>query len=314
MYRKSNAGRIISLLLFFAFILSGCASNGSFEKAAGLFEDGRYEEAREQFEAAVAQNPDDITIRIGLGFDLAMLGKNEEAISELFPVYDAKMLEGFSRNEKDVQFIFDLGEALIDLYTEEGDAQKVAYISDQLMFNARSTEEKEKYRLLSARAYADIYRDDIENVDAYRKAITTVIDLSVYAGEEYASLVNSYRTEGDYKSMLAATDNMIIYMRGRSAHIDNFPSAIGIILDAAQAASYAETGRSPGDYYAAAQEFITLAGDKGLTYEQKLRYKIVIAERMHENDVAIRLLGVYLNHCPGDEKALKEKAFLENRF
>lgn len=313
MYKKSNVGKIISLLLFFALFLSGCTANGTFGKAAELYEAGDYKAAEEQFELAIEQDPDNEELRVGHGFNLAMLGRSAEAIDELFPIYDSRELSGVS-SDKDIEFVYDVGDVLIDLYMEEGNSVNAAYISDRLIDYARSTDEKEKYELKSARAYAELYKDNILYEDAYRKALSVIIDLSVYAGEEYEELVNSYRTGGDYKGMLAAADNMIIYMRGRSAHIDNFPSAIGVILDAAEAAGYVEWDKTPQDYYAAAQEFITLAGDKGLTYEQKLRYKIVIAERMRQKDVAIRLLGVYLNHCEDDRKAIKEKLFLENRF
>ncbi|MCR5830076.1 MAG: hypothetical protein K6F93_07015 [Lachnospiraceae bacterium] len=304
--------KIISQVLFFALFLTGCTS-GSFESAAELYAKGEYELAMEAFEKAADENPDDVDVKIGQGFNLAMLGKTREAIDVLYPIYEGSVLDG-PQNEKDVDRIYDLGSILIDLYIEEGSPVNAGYVSDQLIFLARNTDEKEKYQLKSAEIYVELYKDNLKYEAAYRKALTDIINLSIYAGDEYVALVNSYRAGGDYKGMLAAADNMIIYMRGRSAHIDNFPAVIGAILDAAEVSGYDEYEKKPQDYYAAAQEFITLAGDKGLTYEQKLRYRIVIAERMHQNDVAIRLLGVYLNHCKDDEKAIKEKAFLEDRF
>ncbi len=313
MYKKSNAGKLISLLLFFALILTGCTREGTFDKAAQLYHEGNYKEAKKHFEQAIEEEPDDVDLRVGYGFCLAMLGKSREAVDVLYPIYDCKLLEGLS-NESDVNFLYDIGDALADLYMETGNPVNAGYISDELISLARNTDEKEKYMLKSAKIYVELYKDNFQYEDAYRRALSEIIDLSIYAGDEYVALVNSYRTGGDYKGMLAAADNMIIYMRGRSAHIDNFPSAISTILDAAEVAGYADVGRTPEEYYSAAQEFISLAGDKGLTYEQKLRYRIVIAERMHQNDVAIRLLGVYLNHRPDDQKAIKEKAFLENRF
>ncbi|MCR4721651.1 MAG: hypothetical protein K5655_07990 [Lachnospiraceae bacterium] len=315
MYRKSNASIITALLLFFALFLSGCAaSEGSFEKAAQLYEEGKYREAEDYFEIAVEENPDDELIHIGHGFNLAMLGRADLAIKDLAPIYESRILNGL-KTEKDIEFMFELGDALIDLYTDTGEGEKAAYVADQLAFFARSDKEKKEYQLKSAGVGVDIYKDDPDHISEYRISLMNVIDLSVYAGNEYVELVNTYRTGGEYREMLLTTDNMIIYMRGRSAHIDNFPAAICSILDAAEAASYVEDyQKTPQDYYDAAQEFITLAGDKGLTYEQKLRYRIVIAERMHQKDVAIRLLGVYLNHCKDDKKAIKEKLFLENRF
>ncbi len=313
MYKKSTAGKLISLLLFFALILTGCTREGTFDQAARLYRDGDYKEAEKQFEQAIEEDPDNVDLRVGYGFDLAMLGKAEDAADVLYPLFESKLYDGIN-NEADIDFLFDLGDALVDILKDSKDPVRAGYVSDELVNLSRTTEEKEKYRLKSAEIYADIYKDNPEFEGAYRNALSTVIDLSVYAGDEYVALVNSYRTGGDYKGMLAAADNMIIYMRGRSSHIDNFPSAISTILDAAEAAGYGDFGRKPEEYYDAAQEFIGLAGDKGLTFEQKLRYRIVIAERMRQTDVAIRLLGVYLNHKPDDLKAIKEKAFLENRF
>ncbi|MBO4498237.1 MAG: tetratricopeptide repeat protein [Lachnospiraceae bacterium] len=313
MNKKSKAVGIMMLLLFFSLFLTGCVTEGSFDKAAKLYESGDYKAAEEQFELAIEKDPDNVDLRVGHGFNLAMLGRSREAIDELNPIYESKFLDGFV-SESDIDFVCDLGDVLVDLYMEEGEPVNAALISDELIYLAHTADEKEKYRLKSAKVYVNLYKDNIEFEDVYRRALSDIIDLSVYAGNEYVALVNSYRSSGDYKGMLAAADNMIIYMRGRSAHIDNFPSAIGVILDTAEAATYAGSDRTPEDYYDAAQEFITLAGDKGLTYEQKLRYKIVIAERMRQTDVAIRLLGVYLNHCKDDRKAIKEKAFLENRF
>jgi len=292
--------------------LTGCTS-GVFEDASELFKKGEYGEAQKLFEQATTENPDDENVIIGMGYNLAMLGKSREAIDVIYPIYESKVLAG-PQNDKDIDQIYDLGELLLDLYSKEGSLVNAGFVSDQLIYLARDTYEKEKYMLKSAEIYVELYKDNLKYEGAYRKALSDIISLSVYAGDEYVELVNSYRAGGDYKGMLAAADNMIIYMRGRSAHIDDFPAVIGAILDAAEVAGYDEYEKTPQDYYAAAQEFITLAGDKGLTYEQKLRYRIVIAERMHQIDVAIRLLGVYLNHRKDDAKAVKEKEFLESRF
>ncbi len=311
-----GAGVPIGLLLILVFLvisLSGCTGTDAFDEAAGLYEDGNYEEAEPLFLQALEEYPDNVNVHIGHGYNLALLGKASEAINELGPIFDSTILAGIS-SDNDVTLVFDLGTILIDLYSETGSPVNAGYVADQLVYLARSADEKENYRLKSAEIYADLYKDKVGYEDAYRKALSDIIDLSVYAGDEYVALVDSYRTGGDYRGMLAAADNMIIYMRGRSAHIDNFPAAICTILDAAEVASYAESNKTPEDYYEAAQEFITLAGDKGLTYEQKLRYRVVIAERMRQNDVAIRLLGVYLNHVKDDKKAIKEKQFLEDRF
>ena len=312
----TGAGVPIGLLLMLALFvisLSGCTGTDVFDEAARLYDSGNYGEAEPLFLQAIEKYPDNVNVHIGHGYNLAVLGKTREAIDELGPIFDSTILSGIS-SDNDVEIVFNLGNILIDLYSESGSPVNAGYVADQLVYLSRSADEKEDYRLRSAKIHAELYKDNANYEEPYRKALSDIIDLSVYAGNEYVALVNSYRTSGDYRGMLAAADNMIIYMRGRSAHIDNFPAAICAILDAAEVASYAETDKTPEDYYEAAQEFITLAGDKGLTYEQKLRYRVVIAERMRQTDVAIRLLGVYLNHVKDDKTAIKEKQFLEDRF
>ncbi|MCR5432188.1 MAG: hypothetical protein K6E95_06495 [Lachnospiraceae bacterium] len=313
MYKKSNAVKLISLLLFFALVLTGCNKSSLFDKAAALYEKGEYLSADIEFEDAIREDPDNVDLRVGYGFNLAMLGKKAEAADVLDPIFESSILEEGS-GDLDVRSLFDIGDALADIYLDIGKPSDAENIYDRLFFFAQSAEEKDKYKLKSAEIRAELYKDSSQQEQVYRTALTEIIDLSVYAGDEYVALVDSYRTSGDYEGMLAAADNMIIYMRGRSAHIDNYPSAISTILDAAEAAGFTEHDKTSDDYYDAAKEFITRAGDKGLTYEQKLRYRIVIAERMHQTDVAIRLLGVYLNHRPDDVKAVKEREFLLNRF
>lgn len=311
--KKSSKILLILLLLSFCTFLTGCFASDDYETACRLYADGDYEEAEVFFGLAREDSPDDNDIRIGHGYNLAMLGEDEDAINELYPVF-LELIKGNNVKVSDIPTVMNIGDVLVDLYMSL-DSYVNAQAIAQILYNLSDTsEKKEYYELTIAKTNVDIYRGNDKYVDSYREALKKYIDLSDYAGEEYLELVESYKSTGLFSQMLVATDDLIIYMRGRSSYITDYPAVISTILDAASTVSYTEHEYTAEHYYETAEEFITLAGESGLTDEQALRYKILIAERQGKIDVAINLLGVYLTHMPDDESAQKEREFLEFGF
>lgn len=310
--KKSSRVILIYLLLSFCVCLSGCATKDYYDTACDLYGGGRYEEAEEYFLLAL-EDSDDIDIRLGHGYNLAMLEREEDAITELYPVF-SDLTAGDNVKVSDIPMLFDVGDILIDLYMSVGSYINAQAISKVLYNLSDTAEKKEIYELTIAQTDVDIYKGNDKYIDSYRAALKKLVDLSDYAGEAYLELVESYKSTGQFSDMLTTTDDMIIYMRGRSSYITDYPTVISVILDAASTSSFTEHTYGADHYYETAEEFIVLAGESGLTDDQALRYKILIAERQNKPDVAIRLLGVYLNHWPDDESAQKERDFLEFGF
>jgi len=310
--KSGNSLKILMLLLFLC-VLGGCSSDTDYEKACDLYEERQFDSAEAYFEAASAQFPEDIDIAIGHGYNLVVLNRNREATDLLAPIFDS-LVASDDRSPEAMDNICNLGELLADSYSKLGDHEKESLAYQILEDVSNNAEDIEKYRLENARARAALYKGNKSYREEYRAALEEILGLTAFDGESYVELVESYKGTGENETMLTIADEMIIYMRSRSSYIEDFPSVISAILDAAETARYTEYEHDPEFYYGAAEEFITLAGASGITYPQKLRYKIVIAERKHELDVAGRLLGVYINKCPEDAKAVKEKAFIEARF
>ena len=119
---------------------------------------------------------------------------------------------------------------------------------------------------------------------------------------------------GEKEGRLQLADEIIGYMTGHSSYVSDYRQVLTVVFDAADVASYTERTRSSEDYFTIAEDFIARANESQITENEALKYTVIIAERRGKMEVAYNLLGVYLNHCPDDEYALKEMDYLGNRL
>lgn len=151
---------------------------------------------------------------------------------------------------------------------------------------------------------------DWDNWEADEKRI---IGLKDYAFDEYCSMYEVALKYKDGASTLALIDEIVTYMKGHQAYIDSYDSVIGMMLKAAELAEYNEYEFKPEHYFDLAEEYIKAAENKNLSDSQVLKYSVIIAEKKGKLETAYKLLGVYLEHCPDDRMAIKEKKYLKNR-
>ena len=117
------------------------------------------------------------------------------------------------------------------------------------------------------------------------------------------------------RDVLTLIDEMVIYISGHSAYIDNYGTILPMILKAAEYADRVEDWEHDNKYYFdLADQYISAAQDKNVSDNEVLRYQIIIAEKKGKMELAYKLLGVYLEHCPEDRMAYKEQKYLENRI
>lgn len=163
--------------------------------------------------------------------------------------------------------------------------------------------------------------------DEWEENLREIIGMKTFASNEYYAIYSSYCNEKSGKEVLSLTDEIIVYMDAHSDYIESYDDLLAMTMNSAEIASYVVTDEEKKKaekektvihddlyYFDLAEKYLETASFKGLSENQKLKYRIVIAERKGKMEVAYKLLGVYLEHCPDDEKAVKEKAYLEHRL
>jgi len=151
---------------------------------------------------------------------------------------------------------------------------------------------------------------DWDNWEADEKRIIALKD---YAFDEYCSMYEVALKYRDGIAALKLIDEIIIYMQGHQAYIDSYDGLIGMMLKGAELAEYNEHEFKPIHYFDQAEEYIKAAENKNLSNNQVLKYSIIIAEKKGKLETAYKLLGVYIEHCPDDRMAIKERNYLKNR-
>ena len=147
------------------------------------------------------------------------------------------------------------------------------------------------------------------NGDLLENELRTIISLKPYAGDEYLELYSMYINGGERGKRLALADEILAYMKGHASYVSDYRQVIAVAFDAANMAV-----EKSEDYFVIAEEWIAMAENAGFSEEDILKYKVIIAERRGKMELAYKLLGVYLNHCPDDRYAQKELDYLENRL
>lgn len=300
-----NTILLMMLLLVSCAFLSGCvAEEAPFAAAVRLFGEGKYTEAELFYITASESEPDNATIRLGHAYNLIELGKANNALDELISVQD-----GFA----DENIRISIRKTIIDLYLAQDNMPGAARVYEELSRITTDPLLEDGYLAQAALIRADIYREkgDIEKL---KKELRELITVKTFADSEYYELYSLSMAAGEKAERLALADEIVGYMNGHSSYISDYSGLLSVIFDAAQVASYTEWTKKSEDYFLTAEDLIAKAEGAGITENQALRYKVIIAERRGKTEVAYKLLGVYLNHCPDDEYALKEMDYLGNRL
>ena len=141
-----------------------------------------------------------------------------------------------------------------------------------------------------------------------------IIELKDYALDEYNAIYGMYLEEKTDKEILKLVDDTEYYLKGHAAYIDDYSQIIPMILKAADLSTHEEWEHDSAYYFDLAEQYIKAAEDKNASDNQILKYQIIVAERKGKMELAYKLLGVYLEHCPDDRMAYKEQKYLENRL
>lgn len=292
---------MIMLLLVFCALLTGCAGSGksSAQVAAQLFREARYAEAEEQFLMALESGDASDSVRLGHAYNLVAMGKIQNALDEFLTVQDSF---------EDEALTLSIRRTMLDLYLDMDNRPGAARVCTELARLISNREQADEYTLEAAQIKADMYREE-GNGDLLENELRTIISLKPYAGDEYLELYSMYINGGERGKRLALADEILAYMKGHASYVSDYRQVIAVAFDAANMAV-----EKSEDYFVIAEEWIAMAENAGFSEEDILKYKVIIAERRGKMELAYKLLGVYLNHCPDDRYAQKELDYLENRL
>ena len=244
------------------------------------------------------------TIKVGHAYNLIALGENDKALDELIAVQDAFADSGMR---------IDLRKAILDIYIQQCNYAGAARVCDEIVSITKDSNVADYYGLECSQIRADMYRSE-GNDEKLAEELRNIIRLKTYAGEEYSELYSMYIKNDMRQERLDLANEIVAYMTGHTSYIDDYSKIISVLFDAAKVAGYSQSDKTPDDYFSLAEGFIAIAGDKGLTEDEALKYKVIIAERRGKPELAYKILGVYLNHCPDDEAAQKELDYLTVRL
>lgn len=293
-------------VLVLCLSLNGCAASerSDFEVAADLYLQGRYSEAGEYFQKVLESDGASETVHVGYAYNLVALGDYNRALDELIAVQDA-----FA----DPNMRISLRKTILDIYIAQENYAGAARVCDEIVTIAGEGNIADFYGLEGSEIRADMYRSEGDD-EKLEQELKNIIRLKTFAQEEYCELYSLYIKRDMREERLTLADEIVAYMTGHASYIENYTQIISVLFDAAKVASYCDWTRTSEDYFVLAEGFITLAQDKGLTEEEALKYKVIIAERRGKMEVAYKILGVYLNHCPDDSAAQKELSYLSDRL
>ena len=217
--------------------------------------------------------------------------------------------------EKEAQYKASAALLAWQLNYENGQDQALTfYTPDQLIKLVSDAIESgnESIKLYKMRANLYYLKEEWDLWEADERKI---IDMKDCAIDEYRAIYGMRLKEKSPRDVLTLIDEMVIYISGHSAYIDNYGTILPMILKAAEYADRVEDWEHDNKYYFdLADQYISAAQDKNVSDNEVLRYQIIIAEKKGKMELAYKLLGVYLEHGPEDRMAYKEKKYLENRI
>lgn len=164
----------------------------------------------------------------------------------------------------------------------------------------------------SYRMRANLYylKEDWKNWEQDERNIIAMKD---YAFDEYCAIYDVRNRHGSSLEVLELTDEIFVYMLGHVSYIDSYDRLIAMAMKAAELSEYTEYDNNSDYYFDMAQNYIETAQEKLMNESQVLKYQIIMSERKGKYELAYKLLGVYLEHCPDDRMAVKEKTYLKYR-
>lgn len=323
--------------------------------AADYYNTGEYAEAEAAFLKAIRNNEKSVTVFSGYAFNQLKAGDIEgaEALLGIMVNQDNTYGNYFDREpetgeavrralldiylsknkyEDAVALLKQLGDKATDkekeaqykasaallawqLNYENGQDQALTfYTPDQLIKLVSEAIESgnESIKLYKMRANLYYLKEEWDLWEADERKI---IDMKDCAIDEYRAIYGMRLKEKSPRDVLTLIDEMVIYISGHSAYIDNYGTILPMILKAAEYADRVEDWEHDNKYYFdLADQYISAAQDKNVSDNEVLRYQIIIAEKKGKMELAYKLLGVYLEHCPEDRMAYKEQKYLENRI
>ena len=323
--------------------------------AADYYNAGEYAEAEAAFLIAIRNNEKSVTVFSGYAFNQLKAGDIEgaEALLGIMVNQDNTYGNYFDREpetgeavrralldiylsknkyEDAVALLKQLGDKATDkekeaqykasaallawqLNYENGQDQALTfYTPDQLIKLVSDAIESgnESIKLYKMRANLYYLKEEWDLLEADERKI---IDMKDCAIDEYRAIYGMRLKEKSPRDVLTLIDEMVIYISGHSAYIDNYGTILPMILKAAEYADRVEDWEHDNKYYFdLADQYISAAQDKNVSDNEVLRYQIIIAEKKGKMELAYKLLGVYLEHCPEDRMAYKEQKYLENRI
>lgn len=351
-FNKHRIPGILCLSFIIAVLLTGCGMSGDerLEKAAECFNIGDYTGAETQFLALLRENPADPVALTGYGFTL-MKSEDYNAAEAVFrrTLELESFVTDFYGSEKDAAEAVRKG--LYTIYMTKGDyagaVEMLGKLSEVTPDKNRAAEYKAEAATLAWKNYVNgsgeektepaevlpLINESIEagnnSIKAYRMRANlyylledwdnwerderAVMALKDYAADEYFAIFDVRLKHGGAQKAMELIDEMTGYMKAHASYIDSYDRLIAIALKGAELAEYNEGGVSPEHYFELAEMYIKNAEDKNLSTGQVLKYGVIVAERRGKLDVAYKLLGVYLEHCPDDRMAVKERNYLKNR-
>ena len=323
--------------------------------AADYYNAGEYAEAEAAFLKAIRNNEKSVTVFSGYAFNQLKAGDIEgaEALLGIMVNQDNTYGNYFDREpetgeavrralldiylsknkyEDAVALLKQLGDKATDkekeaqykasaallawqLNYENGQDQALTfYTPDQLIKLVSDAIESgnESIKLYKMRANLYYLKEEWDLWEADERKI---IDMKDCAIDEYRAIYGMRLKEKSPRDVLTLIDEMVIYISGHSAYIDNYGTILPMILKAAEYADRVEDWEHDNKYYFdLADQYISAAQVMNVSDNEVLRYQIIIAEKKGKMELAYKLLGVYLEHCPEDRMAYKEQKYLENRI
>lgn len=322
--KSSIAVRIVMplFLCLLICVLTGCKEEEPpvpFDMACVCYNEGRYEDADPWFAAAIDAEPDNMLIHLGYGFNLLKLGRTDDVLDQFIPIFDTLM-----ETREDDATLKRVAVVIFDICYDKGLYSRAADLCDMMSGLVTDEEEIRYYRLRDAMLRAKRYKGNEEMFFAWIVAVEDVISFKTYALDELCELYTAYAEHNMRAEQLELAKRMDAYMMGHSAYADSFDRLIEILFDSASIASdmaimaaaseNSDDAPDPEYYFAAAEKYVSMSAERNLPDEAILKYKIIMAERRGKFDVAYKLLGVYLNNCPDDEAALKERDYIRVRL
>ena len=163
------------------------------------------------------------------------------------------------------------------------------------------------------RMRANLYWEKGE-FDRWEEDERKIISMKDCAIDEYCAIYGMRLQEKSVSDVLTLIDEAVIYINGHSAYINDYGEILPMILKGAEFSERVEWEHDARYYFDLAEKYIAAAQDKNTSDNEILKYQIIIAEKKGKMELAYKLLGVYLEHCPDDRMAYKEQKYLENRL